>query len=96
MLFGRLKKKRSGQALKPMTARQVWTLTNFKFLEAHLTICTDTRHLGTVVVPAEVEEEENAGDDDDAPSLASARSSSQVPSGMQPAQHVSGRPQSSP
>ena len=52
-LFGRLKKKKSGQALKPTTARQVWTLTDF--LEAHLTICMDTRQLGKVVVPAEME-----------------------------------------
>ena len=57
-LFGRLKKKKSGQAVKPMTARQVWTLRCFKFLEAHLTIQTDTRQLGKVVVPVEVKEEE--------------------------------------
>ena len=50
-LFGRLKKKKSGPALKPMTARQVGTLNSFKFLEAHLMIRTDTRQLGMVVVP---------------------------------------------
>ena len=86
-LFGWLKKKKSGNALKPTTAQQVWTLNSFKFVEAHLTIHTDTRQLGKVVVPtlqAEVEEEER-GDDDDAASLASnsACSSSQEPSGMQ-------------
>ena len=89
MLFGQLKKK-SGQALKPMTARQVWTLTNFKFLKTHLTICMNTHQLGKVVVPtlpADVEEEEEMGGDDDdadAASLASPRSSSQPPSGTQP------------
>ena len=73
-LFGRLKKKKSGQALKPTSARQVWTLTDFKFLEAHLTIRMDTRQLGKVVVPMEMEEEEEGGDDDDAASLACAHS----------------------
>ena len=80
MLFGRLKKKKSSQAAKSMTARQMWTLTNFQFLEAHLTIHMDACQLGKVVVPvlpADVEEEEG-GDaaNADAASLMSARSSS--------------------
>ena len=82
MLFGRLKKK-SGQAVKPTTARQVWTLTNFQFLEAHLTIRMDTHQLGKVVVPAlPADKEEEGGDDDDADaaSLTSARSSTLPPS----------------
>ena len=80
-VFGTLKKKKSGQAVKPMTAHQVWTLRCFKFLEAHLIIWTHTRQFGTMVVPTEMEE---GGDDDDAASLASACSSSQAPSGTQP------------
>ena len=91
-LFGRLKKNKSGQAVKPTTAQQVWTLKCFKFLEAHLTIRTDTRQLGNVVVP--VEDEKEGGDNDDATSLASALSSSQAPE-WYAAQHVSGRHQSS-
>ena len=87
-IFGKLKKKKSGQAVKPTTARQERTLRSFKFLEAHLTIRTDTRQLGKVLLPPDVEEE---ADDDDAVSLGSAHSSSQLPS----AQHVSSRPQSS-
>ena len=84
MLFGCLKKKKTGQALKPTTARQVWTLTSFKFLEAHLTIRMDTRQLGKVVVPTvpalpveveeeeEEEEEEEGGDDNNAASVVGA------------------------
>ena len=41
-VFGKLKKKKSGQAVKPITTHQVWTLRCFKFLEAHVTIWTDT------------------------------------------------------
>ena len=57
MLFGRLKENKSGHALKPTPAWQVWTLNSFKFLEAHLMIRMDTRRLGKVVVPTEEEEE---------------------------------------
>ena len=61
-LFGRMKKKtKSGQAAKPNTARQLWTLQNFQFLEAHLAIWTETRELGRVLVPVlpmDLEEEE--------------------------------------
>ena len=81
-VFGKLKKEKSGQAVKPTTAQQQWTLRCFKFLEAHMTIRTDTRQLGKVVLPAEVEEE--GGDNDDAASLGSTRSSRQLPSASQP------------
>ena len=90
-LFGRLKKKKSGQAVKPTTACQGWTLKCFKFLEAHLTILTDTHQVGKVVVPVEVEEEEEeVGDDDNTASLASARISSQVHIGTQPSTSQAG------
>ena len=41
-VFGKLKKKKPGQVVKPTTARQEWTLRSFKFPEAYLTIQTDT------------------------------------------------------
>ena len=41
-LFGRLKKTKSGQAAKANTARQLWTLQNFQFPEAHLAIRMET------------------------------------------------------
>ena len=82
-LFGRLMKKtKSGQAAKANTARQLWTLQNFQFVEAHLAIWTETRQLGRVLVPTlpvdqvEEKEEEEGGDDDDTAS----RSSIQLPS----------------
>ena len=73
-VFGKLKKK-SGQAAKATTAQQDWPMRSFKFLEAHLTIRTDTRQLGKV--PQQMEEE---ADDDDASSV---RSSGQLPSASQ-------------
>ena len=100
-LFGRLKKKtKSGQAAKANTARQLWTLQNFQFLETHLAIRMETRQLGRVpvpVLPVDLEEEE--GGDDDA-SLMCGRSSSQSPSTQRPARlrpapvnhHVTGGP----
>ena len=59
-LFSQLKKK-LGQAAKPTTARQVYTLQNFKFLEGHLTVHTEIQQLGKVVasaLSADLEEEE--------------------------------------
>ena len=47
-LFGRLKKKTSGQAAKQLTARQRWTKENFGFLAAHLVIRADHSQLGKV------------------------------------------------
>ena len=89
-VFGKLKKKKSGQMVKLTTARQEWTVRSFKFLEAHLTIRTDTRQFGKFALPMDVEEEEG----DDAVSLGSARSSSQPPSASQPSMSEA-RPQSS-
>ena len=56
-------------------------MRSFRFLEAHLTIRTDTRQLGKVPQQMEVEEE---ADDDNALSVGSARSSSQPPRASQP------------
>ena len=58
IVFGKLKKKKSGQAVKPTTAREMWTLRCFKFIEAHLTIWTNTHQLSKVMLPMLVEEEE--------------------------------------
>ena len=52
MLFGQLKKKTSGQAAKPLTARQKWTMVNFQFLSAHQCIRADHSQLGRVHTPA--------------------------------------------
>ena len=81
-VFGKLKKKNSGQAVKATMAQQDWTMRSFHFLEANLTIRTDTRQLGKVSQPMEVEEEEDY--DDDVSSVCSVCSSSQPPSASQP------------
>ena len=57
-------------------------MRSFKFLKAHLTIRTNTCQLGKVQLLMEVEEKE--GDNDDAVSLGSACSSSQLPSASHP------------
>ena len=50
-LCGRLKKKKSGQAVKAPTARQKWTTQNFQFLTGHLCFRTSHSQLGRVTVP---------------------------------------------
>ena len=87
-LFGCLKKKtKSGQADKAHTASQSWTLQNFQFLEAHIAIWMETRELGRVLVPmlpADLEEEEEGRDEDDATSrISSPPPSTQLPSTSQ-------------
>jgi len=47
-MFGRLQKKKSGQATPQHTARQKWILNSFSFLAPHLVLKTDTRQLGLV------------------------------------------------
>jgi len=47
-MFGRLQKKKSGQATPQHTARQQWILASFSFLAPHLVLKTDTRQLGLV------------------------------------------------
>ena len=47
-MFGKLHKKKSGQARSLLTARQQWILDNFSFLTAHLLPKTKTRELGQV------------------------------------------------
>ena len=83
-LFGCLKKQtKLGQPAKPKTARQQWTLVNFQFISAHLSIWMDTSQLSRVSAPRlqlDLEEEEEGGDDDDAAS----RNSSQAPSTQLP------------
>ena len=87
-LFGHLKKKtKLGQAAKAHTARQTWTLRNFLFLEAHLSIRMDTSQLGKVTVPElqpDLEEEEEGGDNHNAASHTSSQApSTQLPSKTQ-------------
>ena len=68
-LFGRLKKKTSGQGAKQLTARQHWTKENFSFLSSHLVIWAEHSQLGKVptpVLPVDPEGEDERGDDEDA------------------------------
>ena len=81
--FGRLKKKKSGQAAKAHTARQKWTLSNFQFLSAHVCIWMGTSQLGRVptqVLQVDPVAEDEGGDDDDAASVTSSQAPSQLPS----------------
>jgi len=59
-IYGKLKKKKSGQSAKALTARQQWTRDKFAFLEHHLLVRSQTRVLGG----AEGEEEESNEPDD--------------------------------
>ena len=74
-LFGRLKKKTSGQGAKQLTARQRWTKENFSFLSSHLVIRVEHSQLGNVPTPAlSVDQEgEDEGGDEDAISVASSQ-----------------------
>ena len=79
-MYGRLKKKTSGQAAKKLTALQAWNRDNFSFLASHLVIHAEHIQLGKVKTPAvpvvleeEEEEEEEGGEDDDATSIASSQ-----------------------
>ena len=47
-VFGRLKKKKSGQNDKPLTARQKFIRDRFQFLNAHLQVRSTTRVLGAL------------------------------------------------
>ena len=64
-VFGKLKKKKSGQAATTLTARQVWTITSFKFLEKHLVIRSDSRKLGQVPDLPQPPTYEDLEDDED-------------------------------
>uniref|UniRef100_UPI00358F4CC3 uncharacterized protein n=1 Tax=Myxine glutinosa TaxID=7769 RepID=UPI00358F4CC3 len=44
--YGRLHKKKSGQAATRMTEHQKWNLTNFSFLKSHIAVRTVTKQLG--------------------------------------------------
>ena len=75
-LFGRLKKKTSGEAAKQLTARQRWTKDNFSFLSSHIIIWAQHSQLGNVLTPAlpvDLEGEDEGGDDADAISVASSQ-----------------------
>ena len=51
-MFGRLQKKKSGQARTNFTARQQWVFDNFAFLKSHIVIRTDHKQLGQLTVAA--------------------------------------------
>ena len=75
-MYGRLKKKTSGQAAKKLTARQQWNRDNFGFLQAHLVICAEHSKLVKVTIPAlpvDPEGEDEGGEDNDAASVASSQ-----------------------
>ena len=45
-VFGKLQKKKSGQARKDPTFRQQWVVDNFAFLKSHLVVRAATRTMG--------------------------------------------------
>ena len=45
-VYGKLKRKKSGQASKPLTALSSWTLTAFAFLDQYMMARTDRQQLG--------------------------------------------------
>jgi hypothetical protein len=50
-MYGKLlKKSKSGQAKEKMTDRQSWLLHSFTFLDSHLRVQGETRHLGEVSI----------------------------------------------
>ena len=59
-IYGRLKKKKSGEGAKAKTARQEWLLRAFSFLGSHVVIRSERRQLGSIPVPdvPDVDEEE--------------------------------------
>ena len=93
-LFGHLKKKKSGQAVKAHTVRQKWTMSNFQFLSGHLCIRIAHSQLGRVPLPSlqvELEGEDEGGDDDDVASVTYNQVPSQLSSTSQagPVKHHS-------
>jgi hypothetical protein len=60
-VFGKLNKKKCGQAAKHVTQRQRWHLENFQFLGAHVIVRTNTRQLAMPPPdpPQQHEEEED-------------------------------------
>ena len=75
-MYGRLKKKTSGQAAKKLTARQQWNQDNFSFLQSHLVIHAEHSQLSKVMTPAlpvDLEGEDEGGEDNDATSVASSQ-----------------------
>uniref|UniRef100_UPI00358E4F8D uncharacterized protein isoform X1 n=1 Tax=Myxine glutinosa TaxID=7769 RepID=UPI00358E4F8D len=73
-MYGRLHKKKSGQAATRMTERQKWNLTNFNFLKSHIAVCTVTKQLGKVPCP---EPEEDDGPPSDADSISASAEADQ-------------------
>ena len=78
-VFGKLQKKKSGQARKDPTFRQKWVLDNFAFLKSHLVVRAATRTMGdsslrssqssTLAAAAAAEEEEEDGEEQPSLSL---------------------------
>jgi hypothetical protein len=70
-VFGKLQKKKSGQARKDPTFRQKWVLDNFSFLKSHLVVRAATRTMGdssmrsshSCTHAAAAEEEEEDGEE---------------------------------
>ena len=49
-VYGKLKKKKSGQAAETMTPRQQWTTRRLAFLDSHLKVVGESRKLGHVSI----------------------------------------------
>ena len=56
-IYGRLNKKKSGQAKGSLTARQKWVTDNFSFLKSHIVVRSEMKQLGNIP--------HNSDDDDD-------------------------------
>ena len=77
-VYGKLRRTKSGQARKPLTARQSWTLLSFQFLKQHVSVRTFTRQLGQMPEVPEVLEEESDIElpaDDEQPAVTDSQSS---------------------
>ena len=72
-IYGKLKKKKSGQSTKALTERQQWTHDKFAFLEHHLLVRAQTGVLGG----AEAEGEEEESDQPLAAPTASAQAATE-------------------
>jgi len=73
-IYGKLKKKKSGQSAKALTARQQWTHDKFAFLEHHLLVRAQTRVLGGAEAEGEEEESDQPDDGSDQPLAAPSAS----------------------
>ena len=61
-IYGRLNKKKYGQAKGTLTARQKWVTDNFSFLKSHMVVRSDMKQLGNI--PTHHSDDEDDKDED--------------------------------